>query len=244
MKRQTKKYSKPRKPFDKIRIEEENILVERYGLENKREIWKADSAIGRMRNLAKELITGSDEEKNLFIERLQKKGFGVNSIADVLALDKEDWLKRRLQTIVHQKKFAHTPKQARQFITHRHVLIDGKFVNKPSYQVGLEEEGVITSNVKLVEKQKKKSKIEEIKEGSVGVGGVQEGGDVKVEAVKEEPSAEVKVESGAEVKVEAVPEKAVEEVKEEKVEVKEEAVEEIAEKVQEVNEKPIEVEAK
>ena len=135
MKRQTKKYSKPRKPFDKIRIEEENVLVERYGLKNKREIWKADSAIGRMRNLAKELITGSEEEKNLFIERLQKTGFGVNSIADVLALDKEDWLKRRLQTIVHQKKFAHTPKQAIQFITHRHVLIEGKFVNTPSYHV-------------------------------------------------------------------------------------------------------------
>ena len=27
-----KKYSRPNKPFDKIRIEEENILVERYGL--------------------------------------------------------------------------------------------------------------------------------------------------------------------------------------------------------------------
>ena len=71
----------------------ENILKEKYGLKNKREIWKADAAIGRIRNLAKELITKPEEEKELFIKRLQKKGFSVESIADSLALDKENWLK-------------------------------------------------------------------------------------------------------------------------------------------------------
>jgi hypothetical protein len=30
--RNRKKYSRPRKPYDKPRIEEENILVEQYGL--------------------------------------------------------------------------------------------------------------------------------------------------------------------------------------------------------------------
>jgi len=171
-KRKQKLYSRPRKPFDKIRIEEENVLKEKYGLKNKKEIWKADSAIGRMRNLAKELIVGSNEEKKLFIERLQKKGFGVTSIADVLALNKEDWLKRRLQTIVHQKKLANTPKQARQFIAHQHILINGKIVNKPSYQVELEEESQISSDIKLVKKEKKKSKIEEIQEEIEGGKGV------------------------------------------------------------------------
>ena len=104
MKRQKKKYSKPRRPFDKVRIEEENLLKEKYGLKNKREIWKADAAIGRIRNLAKKLITESKEEQKAFVEGLQKKGFSATSIADALALDKEDWLKRRLQTIVHTKK--------------------------------------------------------------------------------------------------------------------------------------------
>jgi len=225
MKRQTKKYSKPRKPFDKIRIEEENVLVERYGLKNKKEIWKADSSIGRIRNLAKDLITGSDEEKKLFIERLQKKGFGVNSIADVLALNKEDWLKRRLQTIVNQKKFAHTPKQARQFITHRHVLIEGKIVNKPSYQVGLDEESTITSNVKLVEKQKKKSKIEEIKEG------LEQEQSPSSKSSNLENSVPESQEGFEEVKgekIEAVPEKAVEGEKVEEVKV-EEKVDEVQE---------------
>ena len=34
MKKQSKKYSRPRKPFDKVRIEEENILKEKYGLKD------------------------------------------------------------------------------------------------------------------------------------------------------------------------------------------------------------------
>ncbi|MDD5191797.1 MAG: 30S ribosomal protein S4 [Candidatus Nanoarchaeia archaeon] len=161
--RKQKKYSRPRKPFDKIRIGEENVLKEKYGLKSKREIWKADSAIARIRNLAKKLITKSDEEKKIFIERLQKIGFNVEKIADALALDKEDWLKRRLQTIVFMKKLANTPKQARQFVAHKHVLVNDRTVNIPSYQVSLGEEPSVKLNL-VLKKETKKSKIEEIKE--------------------------------------------------------------------------------
>ena len=163
-KRKRKKYSRPRKPFDKVRILEENELVEKYGLKNKREIWKADAAISRIRNLAKQLITKSPEEKKLFVERLQKKGFPVNSIAEALALNKEDWLKRRLQTIVHAKKLTTTPKQARQFVVHRHVFVGKNIVDKPSYQVSLEQEPLVKSNIVLKLKPKEKSKMQEIKE--------------------------------------------------------------------------------
>ena len=55
MKKQNKKYSRPRKPFDKARIIEEDLLKEEYGLKNKREIWKAEAGIRRIRNLAKQL---------------------------------------------------------------------------------------------------------------------------------------------------------------------------------------------
>ncbi len=161
-KRKIKKYSKPQKPFDKIRISEENELKERYGLKNKREIWKADAAVRRIRNLAKQLITKSDEEKKAFVSRLQKKGFEVNSIADALALDKEDWLKRRLQTIVYMKKLANTAKQARQLVVHKHVSVGKRIINIPSYQVTLEEEPDMELNIVLKIK-KKKDKVEEIK---------------------------------------------------------------------------------
>jgi len=163
-KRSTKKYSRPRKPFDKARIENENQLREKYGLKNKREIWKADASIGRIRNLAKQLITKSEEEKQAFIKRLQEKGFNVNSIADALSLNKEDWLKRRLQTIVFLKKVSTTPKQARQLIAHKHVFVGGRIVNIPSYMVSLEEESSVKSNIVLKIPEIKKSKEEKIKE--------------------------------------------------------------------------------
>ena len=164
MKKQSKKYSKPRRPFDKARIEEENLLKEKYGLKNKKEIWKADAAIGRIRNLAKQLITKSEEEQKEFVERLQKKGFKVESIADALALDKEDWLKRRLQTIVFSKKLTTTPKQARQFVTHKHVNVGKQIVNIPSYQVSLEEESLVKLNIMLKTLKPKVDKVKEIKQ--------------------------------------------------------------------------------
>ena len=163
-KRKQKKYSRPRNLFDKARILEENDLKEKYGLKNKREIWKADAAIGRIRNLAKELITKSDEEKQAFIERLQKKGFNVETLADALGLNKEDWLKRRLQTILHTKGLCNTPKQSRQLVVHKHVAIGNQLVNIPSYMVTLEEEPLVELKITLKTLEKGKSKMDKIAE--------------------------------------------------------------------------------
>jgi len=151
--RKHKNYSRPKRLYDAARIQEENVLIKKYGLKNKREIWKADSAIEMMRKQAKLLLTKSKAEQDKFIDRLKKQGFVVASIADVLALDKEDHLKRRLQSIVVEKKIATTPLQARQFITHKSISIDGKKINVPSYLVPVEEEDKI--KLELVKKIKK-----------------------------------------------------------------------------------------
>ena len=206
MKRQKKKYSRPQKPFDKARIEEENVLKERYGLKNKREIWKADAAIGRIRNLAKQLIVKSDEEKQAFVERLLKKGFQVEKLADALALDKEDWLKRRLQTMVHTKKLANTPKQSRQLITHKHVSVANRVVNIPSYQVSLEEEADIKLNLVLkTSKPAKKTKLEEIKKEVLE--GEKKPKEEKKEKATEEKSKDEKVDTDKKTKEPKVEEK-------------------------------------
>jgi len=47
--RKHKKYSKPRKLFDASLIKEENNLINKYGLKNRREVWKADYAISKIR---------------------------------------------------------------------------------------------------------------------------------------------------------------------------------------------------
>jgi small subunit ribosomal protein S4 len=158
-----KKYSKPGKLYDLQRIKNENLLIEKYGLKNKREIWKAEYEINKIRTLAKDLITESDEQKNKFIERLQKKGFKVKNIPEVLGLNKEDILKRRLQTLVFEKKLTSTPKQARQVIIHKHVSIGDQIINIPSYKVSADEENQIKLNLSFNIKESASSKPEKTK---------------------------------------------------------------------------------
>lgn len=161
--RKRKRYSKPRKLHDKARMEEENQLIKRYGLKNKREIWKADAAIERIRSRGKSLITASKEEQKELFDRLDKMGFKVEKIADILALNKEDWLKRRLQSILVRKRLA-KPREARQLIVHKHVAIDDTIVNIPSYMVKVDEEGKIKvfKRIKKQQKEKREEEKEEI----------------------------------------------------------------------------------
>ena len=45
-------------------------------------------------------------------------------------------LERRLDAVIYRMKFAPTIFAARQFVNHGHILVNGKRVNIPSYQVG------------------------------------------------------------------------------------------------------------
>ncbi len=158
MKRKHKKYSRPKRPFDKARIEEEAQIKKEFGLKNKKEIWRAEAKIKSIRARAKELITKEVGEQKVFFEKLNKMGLKVNSIADVLSLDKKDILNRRLQTMVFKKRLVPTVKTARQLITHRKVLIEGKVVNAPSYIVPVRLENKISLKI-----SKKKIGFEENK---------------------------------------------------------------------------------
>jgi len=154
MKRKHKTYSRPKRPFDKARIEEEAGIREEFGLKNKREIWKAEAKIKSMREKAKKLISAKPEEQQALFNKLNKIGMNVDSISSILSLDKRDYMKRRLQTVVVEKKLASTSKQARQFITHKKILVDGKAVNSPSYVVPVELENKITLKGKNKTKKK------------------------------------------------------------------------------------------
>ena len=64
------------------------------------------------------------------------------ALEEVLNLTVEDILRRRLQTIVYKKGLARTPKEARMFVVHGHITLNGKKINSPSYVVlkGQEDE--------------------------------------------------------------------------------------------------------
>jgi small subunit ribosomal protein S4 len=157
MKRKHKIYSRPKTPFEKNRIEEEAGIKEEFGLKSKREIWKATAKIKNIREKAKKLIGKSEKEQGEFFDRLNYIGLKVNSIPEVLSLDKKDYLNRRLQTVVFKKKLAHTAKEARQLITHKKIIVGNAVVDKPSYVVPVELENKIS----IKEKNKKAKEVKQ-----------------------------------------------------------------------------------
>jgi small subunit ribosomal protein S4 len=162
MKRPHKLYSRPKRPFEKIRIEEEGRIKDAYGLKNKKEIWRANAKIKNFREKAKKLISASEEEKQKLFDGLKKIGLKVSSIPEVLALEPKDYLERRLQTIIYKKRLASTMRGARQLIVHKKVLVGGNALDSPSYIVPTNLEKTIA--LKKVKKKAKEKKIEKNKE--------------------------------------------------------------------------------
>jgi len=173
-KKKRKQFQRPRKSFQKERIEKERDLKKVYGLKNKRELFRAETIVRAKRGTARKLLALSLEnrlkrEKEL-LDSLINIGVlnGSPTLEDVLVLTTEALLERRLQTIVWRKGLANTQKQARQFIVHGHISVDGKKLDKPSYIVLAEEEGKIAwyGNEMMFEQKKApvkktKSKVEE-----------------------------------------------------------------------------------
>jgi small subunit ribosomal protein S4 len=126
-----------------------------YGLRNKRELWKAQTEVARIRNQARALLAlpteaRSEKEKRLlnFLNRLGLVKEGA-TLDDILNLKVEDLLERRLQTIIMKKSGTKSPYQARQIVSHGHVSIGNRKVNIPGYLVRADEEAQILLHVEL-----------------------------------------------------------------------------------------------
>ncbi|MBI2671093.1 30S ribosomal protein S4 [Candidatus Woesearchaeota archaeon] len=146
-----KKYETPEHPWRKERIEAEKILLEWYGLKNKKEIYKMESRLRSFFRQARSLISSTSDQSKKEERQLLEKLYKYNLIQDkntkvenVLNLKLKDIMERRLQTLVHKAGLAKTIKQARQFIVHGHVFVDGKKISVPSYLVSRNEENKIT----------------------------------------------------------------------------------------------------
>ncbi len=145
-----KKYATPQHPWRKTRIEEEKILTKEYGFKNKKGIWKADSLLRKIASQAKRLSSlatkQSEIEKAQFLERMITYGLADKNakLEDILTINLRSVLERRLQTLVYKKNLARSVKQARQFITHRHISVAGKVITTPSYIVTKAEEDKIS----------------------------------------------------------------------------------------------------
>ena len=144
-----KKYDTPPHPWNAERIKSENKLMAKYGLKNKKEIWKADTLVRNYSRQARYLLGVSEDQVKTEIDELlghlKRTGILDESapLESILDLTVEDILRRRLQTVVHQKGLARTAKEARMFVVHGHIALDGKKVNSPSYVVKKGEEDLV-----------------------------------------------------------------------------------------------------
>ena len=148
-----RRYDTPKHPWEAGRMEEERKLLAKYGLKNKRELWKAQSTLRRVRGQARELQARlrageaqAERETALLLARLTRLGVlktSAPTIDDVLALTTEDVLQRRFEWIVFTRGLAPTPFGARQWIVHGHFSIGDHRMTRPGYLVPSAQEAQI-----------------------------------------------------------------------------------------------------
>jgi small subunit ribosomal protein S4 len=149
IKKRKRKFDTPTKRWDKGRIESERGIKNRFGLKNKRELWKTETFLRKKKEDARKLLAMEPEQREKrekeLIDSLAKYGLldEKAGIDDVLSMTSESLLERRLETITWRHGLASTIKQARQFIVHGHIAIKGKKITIPSYLVKKDEEDKI-----------------------------------------------------------------------------------------------------
>jgi small subunit ribosomal protein S4 len=162
--RKKKRYLRPKKAYEISRIKEENELLKKYGLKNKKEVWKTIAKVDYFRHRAKALAKSPPEEQQVLFSKLKSLGLDANNISDVLALKIENILERRLPTIIFKKGLAKTAREARQMVVHKRVVIGSNIIDVPSYLVSLGEEKQISIKVKAKKQKEEKKEIEAQKE--------------------------------------------------------------------------------
>ena len=139
-------WKKPKRPLNYDLMMDELKILGTFGLKTKRELWKTQTELSRVRLQARSLLALRQEirerKEPILIQSLSKIGLvdQNSTLDDVLNLQVTDLLERRLQSIAKKKLYFKTPYQARQAIVHGHVMIGDGVVTIPSYIVKTEEE--------------------------------------------------------------------------------------------------------
>lgn len=159
-KKSRRRWEGPRHPWRQENLTAELSLLGKYGLRNKRELWRANTLLKSYRERASEILAEENpevrnaEERKLVIKLARLGLLNDDAVLDnILSLNVENILDRRLQNVIVKLGYAATPFQARQFVVHGHVLVKGRRITSPGYLVKRDEEPEITCVIQVTKSE-------------------------------------------------------------------------------------------
>merc|ERR1719163_101805 len=145
----SKTFRKPRRPFEKDRLDAEMKVIGEYGLKNKREVWRVQFALPKIRTAARNLLTLEEKDETRIFQgqallrrmiRLGMLGETERKLDYVLGLTTQKIMERRLQTKVFKLGLAKSVHHARVLIRQRHIRVGKQICTIPSFLVRTDSE--------------------------------------------------------------------------------------------------------
>merc|ERR1712226_481303 len=144
-----KTFRKPKRPFEKERLDGEMKIIGEYGLKNKREVWRVQYALAKIRKAARNLLTLEEKDETRIFEgeallrRMSRLGLlneNERKLDYILGLTLPKFMERRLQTKVFKLQISKSYHHARVLIRQRHIRVGKQICNIPSFMVRVDSE--------------------------------------------------------------------------------------------------------